>query len=88
MQVICINDSNKPPRISSAEWIKEGQVYTVVKAVRMQLQPGKFGFYLKEIQLSEMSFPYEVYDSSRFAVLDGSKISEERIKEEEVVFDI
>ena len=88
MQVICINDENKPVRISFNEWIKKGEVYTVIKAVRMGLQAGKFGFLLKEIQLSEMSFPYEFYDSARFAIYENNVIKAEAIKEEEVIFDI
>jgi hypothetical protein len=36
----------------------------------MGLQPGKIGFKLKEIQLTEKSFPYECYDASRFVPVD------------------
>lgn len=86
MQVICINDTNKPKRISPSEWILEGEIYTVTKVVKLALQPGKFGFFLKEKQLSEQSFPYESYDSQRFAPLsDMSLVNElEEVLLEEV----
>ena len=70
MKVICIDSSNKPAKISLDEWVKEGAVYTVILALNMGLQPGKIGFKLKEIQLTEKSFPYECYDASRFVTVD------------------
>jgi hypothetical protein len=67
MQVICINSSNKPKRISPYEWITEGEIYTVTEVARMSLQQNRFGYRLKEIQLSDQSFPYEYYSADRFA---------------------
>ena len=67
MQVICIDASNKPKRISPYEWLTEGRVYTVVEVARMSLQQDRFGYRLKEVQLSEQSFPYEYYSADRFA---------------------
>jgi hypothetical protein len=69
MKVICINSSNKPLKIPPSEWIKEGVIYTVTEVVNMGLQPGKFGYLLKEVLLSKESFPYEYYSSDRFGVL-------------------
>ena len=69
MQVVCINDENRPKRISPYEWIEEGKTYTVVEVSKMGLQAGKFGYKLKEVQLSEQSFPYEYYNSDRFVPL-------------------
>jgi hypothetical protein len=67
MQVICINSSDKPKRISPYEWITEGEIYTVTEVARMSLQQNRFGYRLKEIQLSDQSFPYEYYSADRFA---------------------
>jgi hypothetical protein len=69
MQVVCINDENRPKRISPYEWIEEGKTYTVVEISKMGLQAGRFGYKLKEVQLSEQSFPYEYYNSDRFVPL-------------------
>ena len=67
MQVICIDAGNKPKRISPYEWLTEGKVYTVVEVARMSLQQNRFGYRLKEVQLSDQSFPYEYYSADRFA---------------------
>ena len=52
MQVVCINDENRPKMISPYEWIEEGKTYTVVEISKMGLQAGRFGYKLKEVQLS------------------------------------
>jgi hypothetical protein len=77
MQVICINDENKPKRISPYEWIEEGKTYTVVEVSKMGLQAGKFGYKLKEVQLSEY------YNADRFVPVEPLKqaLKEERVEE-------
>jgi hypothetical protein len=65
-KVVCINNKNKPKQVAPAEWLIEGKEYTVVGEKAMNLQSGKIGYLLKEVQLSELSFPYELYDSERF----------------------
>jgi hypothetical protein len=79
-KVICIDASNKPKRISPFEWISEGTVYTVTEVARMSLQQNRFGYKLKEVQLSEQSFPYEYYNAERFIAIDHL---EQMAKEEE-----
>ncbi len=83
MQVICINDENRPKKISPYEWIEEGKTYTVIEISKMGLQAGKFGYKLKEVQLSEQSFPYEYYNADRFVPVDPLKqaLKEERVEE-------
>ena len=88
-KVICIDASDKPSRISPFEWIKEGEVYTVVEVARMSLQQNKYGYRLNEVQLSEQSFPYEYYDAERFIALEhleeafkqSEKIAEPELQE-------
>ena len=81
MKVICIDADNKPQNIPIEEWVKEGDMYNVTRIVRMGLQKDIYGFLLKEVQLSSRSFPYELYDASRFLPIE--LLSE--IKEEEKV---
>ena len=88
MKVICIDSSNKPSKISSDEWIQEGVVYTVVEVINMGLQPGKLGVRLKEVTLSEKSFPYEYYDSSRFIPIEGLVAEVEKAEEKELELDL
>jgi hypothetical protein len=79
-KVICIDSSNKPKRISPYEWITEGTVYTVTEISKMGLQAGKFGYKLKEVQLSEQSFPYEYYNAERFIQIETLiQVAEEQI---------
>jgi hypothetical protein len=83
LRVICIDSSNKPKRISPVEWLEEGRVYTVVEIAKMNLQNNKLGYRLKEVQLSEQSFPYEYYDAERFIQVEILvQVAEEQISEE------
>jgi hypothetical protein len=81
MKVICIDADNKPHNVPVEEWVQEGDMYTVTRIVKMGLQKDIYGFLLKEVQLSSRSFPYELYDASRFLPIE--LLSE--IKEEEKV---
>jgi len=86
MKVICIDADNKPQNIPIEEWVKEGDMYNVTRIVRMGLQKDIYGFLLKEVQLSSRSFPYELYDSSRFlpiSILSNMK-EEEKVNIEDV----
>ena len=87
MKVICIDATKKPNRISPDEWIKEGVVYTVINAIKMGLQAGKVGLDLKEVKLTERSFPYEYYDASRFLPIEGL-MSDAKVKEEEMELEL
>ena len=87
MKVICIDSSNKPSKISSDEWIQEGVTYTVVEVVNMGLQQGKLGVRLKEVTLTQKSFPYEYYDATRFIPIDGL-VAHSKEEEKEVELDL
>jgi len=86
MKVICIDADNKPQNVPVEEWVQEGDMYTVTRIVKMGLQKDIYGFLLKEVQLSSRSFPYELYDSSRFlpiGILSDMK-EEEKVNIEDV----
>ena len=86
MKVICIDADKKPKNVPIEEWVKEGEMYNVTRIVRMGLQKNIYGFLLKEVQLSSRSFPYELYDSSRFltiGILSDMK-EEEKVNIEDV----
>lgn len=84
MKMICIDSSKKPSKVPVEQWIKEGEVYTVIKVVKMGLQDGKYGVLLKEVQMSADCFPYEYYDADRFIPLD-IRVYEAQEKKEEVL---
>ena len=84
MKVVCINDSNRPVKIPENQWIKKGNVYTVVRAVKMGIQANTLGFDLEEVNL-EGCFPYEFYDAKRFLpedMVNQKDVAVEVIEEE------
>lgn len=66
MKVVCINDSNKPSKIPQDKWVKKGEIYTVIRLVRLPLQPDTYGFLLEEIKLGPECLPYEFFSADRF----------------------
>ena len=54
----------------------------------MGLQAGRFGYKLKEVQLSEQSFPYEYYNSDRFVPLISLQQVLKEEEPEELVADL
>lgn len=84
MRIICINDSNKPKTIPESKWIKKGNTYTVIDVVKLNIQIGKIGFKLKEIELDHSCFPYEYFDSERFSFEVPSSAAVEE-KEEQLM---
>ena len=85
MKVICIDADNKPKNVPVEEWIQEGDTYTVTRIVRMGLQKNTYGYLLKEVQLSSRSFPYELYDATRFLPIDLLSNIKEEEKEEVII---
>lgn len=84
MQVICINALNKPKQIPDNKWVTEGEIYTVVRLVRLNLQQNKLGIVLEEIDLDESCFPYHYFDADRFSPVVNLEVSAEYEKEEEL----
>jgi hypothetical protein len=83
--MICIDSSNKPSKIPVEQWIKQGEVYTVIKVVQMGLQDGKYGVLLKEVQMSADCFPYEYYDAHRFAIFTNAPAMAEKVEEADLM---
>ena len=88
MKAICIDSKNKPSKIPIEQWVKEGEMYTITKVVRMGLQDGRYGVLLKEVQMSADCFPYEYYDADRFIPLDIRLYQTEEEKEEVLEADL
>lgn len=66
--VICIDASNKPNDIPNSKWVKKGEIYTVIRVVKLPLQGMAIGYELEEIDLKDC-FPYQFFSSNRFGVL-------------------
>jgi len=61
----CIDDSNKPAEHPNSIWIKKGNVYSIERIDKMNMQGGTLGVVLKEIDTSK-NFPYTHFDLRRF----------------------
>jgi hypothetical protein len=72
VEILCINDKDRPSEIPISKWVKEGEKYNVIRIVNIIPIPGfdhtkKIGFELLEIDLDESNEPYAYFDSKRFA---------------------
>jgi hypothetical protein len=77
-KVICIKDNNRPNEIPTSNWVKKGEVYTVIEIKQMNQQGKLIGFKLEEIDLTPF-YPYQYFSSERFMPFE---IQEEKVSEE------
>ncbi len=68
MKVVCLNDQHRPAEIPTTHWVKEGDIYTVLKVMKCNAQGGIYGYELEEINLKPFS-PWEYFAAHRFATL-------------------
>lgn len=69
IEVICLDDKNKPSIIPQEKWIKEGEKYTISHIYRMAnpQQKGLQGCSVKEINLDDEKYlPYNCFKMTRF----------------------
>ena len=78
-KIECINDSNKPADFPSSLWIKKFDIYTIDRIDKMNMQGGRLGVMVKEIDTSK-NFPYTHFDLSRFRPVD--QVPENELVEE------
>ena len=85
-EVMCMDDTNRPNDIPTSKWVKQHNIYTVIKVSKFNVQNGLIGFILKEIDLTDC-FPYKAFAAWRFGiVIDKESIenAEEQVYEEEL----
>jgi hypothetical protein len=72
VEVICINDENRPKEIKIHKWIKEGEKYNVIFTCTAFLDAAHtkrtLAFQLAEIDLGDDELPYEYIAAHRFAM--------------------
>ena len=66
-KLICINDSNRPNEIPANKWVKKGEQYTAIGAIKCNSQGGVYGYVLEEIDLTGCD-PYICFGVYRFGV--------------------
>lgn len=74
MKVICINSKGRPAEVPTSQWIKEGEVYTVINVQKMLTQGGLLGFELEEVKINAAM--YRFFAASRFAPVDTTPYDE------------
>jgi hypothetical protein len=73
IQMLCIDDSNRPEDIPLTHWIKEGELYTLKDVKKLTMQGGKLGVQVDEIDLLKLGGQHEFFSITRFA-LEGNKL--------------
>lgn len=72
VEVICINDSNRPLEIPQRKWLKKDEKYNVIFTCTAFLDPAHtkrtLAFSLAEIELTDNEMPYEYFSAKRFAI--------------------
>lgn len=77
MEVECINDKDFPNQIPLHKHPKKGNMYTVIKVVKCNVQGGLLGYELEEIQLGPDELPYKYFSANRFGNTIPSNVLEE-----------
>ena len=85
MKVICINDSNKPADFPKSKWIKKEQPYTIIKVDKLNMDKGRLGVQLEEIDTTGPDcMPYNYFAIERFRPAlptDGEELTNDELIE-------
>lgn len=79
LEVICINDQDRPNEIPLTRWVKKGNFYHITEVARLNAQGGIYGCKLAEINNDDL-VPYQYFRLDRFA-LPVRELSEEELLE-------
>ena len=66
VEVVCINDKNRPNEIPLSRWIKKDTTYHIIEVCKLNMQ-GIYGCKLAEINNDDL-FPYQYFRLDRFAI--------------------
>lgn len=70
VEVICVNDKDRPAEIPASHWIKKGETYHITWVSRMALSGFILGCTLKEVDLYSLDIIYETFRLDRFAMTE------------------
>ena len=68
IQMLCIDDSNRPEEIPLTHWIEKDELYTLKDVKRLKMQGGRLGVQVDEIDLLELRGQHEYFSLERFAI--------------------
>lgn len=80
IEVVCIDDTNRPNEVPTNRWVKKGKKYHIVEIAKMMVQGGVYGCKLAEIDNDDLA-PYQYFRLSRFAISLGIFDEEEMLEE-------
>lgn len=66
IEVVCINDKNRPAEVPASRWVKENEIYHITQVDRMNIQGGTYGCKLAELNNDDL-FPWQYFALNRFA---------------------
>ena len=66
VEVICIDDKNRPNEVPLNRWIKKGTTYHIIEIAKLNAQGGIYGCKLAEINNDDL-VPYQFFRLNRFA---------------------
>lgn len=67
IEVVCINDKNRPDGIPADRWVKENEIYHITQIDRCHVQGGIYGCKLAEINNDDL-FPWQYFALNRFTM--------------------
>tara|TARA_R110000824_G_scaffold34903_1_gene110116 strand:+ start:2582 stop:2896 length:315 start_codon:yes stop_codon:yes gene_type:complete len=68
IEILCVDDSNRPEDIPITHWVKHGEVYTLKDVKSLLMQGGHLGLQVDEINLLELGNQYEFFGLYRFSI--------------------
>jgi hypothetical protein len=78
VEVICINDKNKPIEIPQKKWLKKNCEYNVIFTctafLDSKMTKRTLAFSLAEIELTDNELPYEYFSAKRFAITEDNLV--------------
>jgi hypothetical protein len=86
LEVICLDNSNRPNEIPISRWLIKDNPYTIIKLVKMNQQNGIYGVKLAELNNDDL-YPWTYFRLDRFGLsLEFllNKVKEEELELEEV----
>ena len=82
MEVLCIDDANRPNEVPANRWIKKDEKYTILK-VAFMVQQNIYGCKLAEINNDDL-YPWSYFALNRFAVSKEDVLNAVKEKELEL----
>lgn len=68
LEVVCINDKDRPNEVPLHRWVQVGKKYTIIQIDKLN-QQGVYGCKLAEINNDDL-FPYQYFNINRFAPVE------------------